>query len=60
MSPASSQRRTKAGILGQKTVSGMDGVGAGLPRRRHDRVNVEIARARRRRADPDGFIGART
>jgi hypothetical protein len=47
----------KGGILRQKAVSGMDGVGVGPFRRRHDRMDVEIARARRRRADPDRLIG---
>ena len=59
INPASPQRRTNGGVLRQKAISGMDGVGAGLSRRRDDRVHVEITRARRRRPDTDGLVRRR-
>ena len=46
-SPAASTAAAKLGILGQKAVARMDGVGAGLARRGEDRVDVEIGLRRR-------------
>ena len=47
----------EAGVLGQEAVAGMDGVDAGDGRGRQDGRDVEIAVARRRRADADRFVG---
>jgi hypothetical protein len=47
----------EAGVLGQEAVAGMDRVGAGDLAGRDDRRDVEIAVARRRRADADALVG---
>ena len=47
----------EVGVLGQEAVAGMDGVGAGDRRGRQDRDLVEVALARRRRADADALVG---
>ena len=47
----------EARVLGKKAVAGMDGVGAGDLAGGEQRGNVEIAVARRRRADADAFVG---
>src|SRR5436305_2266689 len=50
-------RGGKIGVLGEKADAGMDRVGAGDRRRRQDRLDIEIAGARRRRADADRLVG---
>ena len=45
------------GVLRQEAVAGMDRVGAGDGRGGQDRRDVEIAVARRRRADADALVG---
>ena len=57
ISPAASQRAHERGVLRQEAVAGMDRVRAGSLRGCDDRVHVEIARARRRRADADRLVG---
>src|SRR5579883_115673 len=47
----------EAGILRQESDAWMDGVGAGDRRGRQDGRHVEIAVARRRRADADALVG---
>lgn len=47
------------GILRQKTVTGMNGLGAGLSRRLDHALDAEIAVARPRRPEQYGFIGHR-
>ena len=47
----------KARILGQKSVAGMHGVGAGDLAGRQDGGNVEVAVLRRGRADADALVG---
>ena len=43
-------------VLRQKTVAGMDGLGSGGERRRHDPLGIEIAVGRGRLPDADGLI----
>ena len=47
----------EAGVLRQEAVARMDGVGAGDLAGGDDRGDVEIAFARRRRADADALVG---
>ena len=47
----------EAGVLGQEAVAGMHRVGAGDLAGRDQRRDVEIAVARRRRADADALVG---
>ena len=47
----------KAGVLGEKAVAGMHGVGAGDFAGGEERRDVEIAVLRRRRADADALVG---
>ena len=51
------ERRREIGFLGEESVTGVDGLSAGADRRPNDRVDVEIALSRRRRADADGHVG---
>jgi hypothetical protein len=44
-------------VLRQEAVAGMDGVGAGDFRCRQDGGDIEVALARRRRADTDRLVG---
>ena len=44
-------------VLGQKADTGVDGVGAGEFRHRHDGTLVEVGILRRRRADANRFVG---
>jgi hypothetical protein len=45
------------GVLGQKTVTRMDGAAAGLLCRLNDRFHVEVALGAFRRTDADALIG---
>ena len=47
----------EVGVLGEKAIAGMHGVGAGDFGGRDDHRHVEVALARRRRADADRFVG---
>ena len=47
----------EAGVLGEKAVAGMDGIGAGDLAGGEQRRNVKIAVARRRRPDADALVG---
>jgi hypothetical protein len=47
----------EVGVLGQEADAGMDRIGAGDRRGRQDRRHVEIAAARRRRADAHALVG---
>ena len=49
--------RAKLGVLGEEAVAGMDGVGAARARGVEQRLDVQIALARRRRADRDRLVG---
>ena len=44
------------GVLGQKTVTGMNRIDVANLRRAHDAIDLQITLAARRRADADGFI----
>jgi hypothetical protein len=44
-------------VLGQKAVARMDGIGPGPPRRINDRINPQVAFARRARPDRVRFVG---
>ena len=48
---------SKIGVLGQKTITGMDGVGVGYRCRRDESGNIKIAFGCRRRTDTNAFIG---
>ena len=45
------------GVLGEEAVAGVNRVGAGDLRRRHDRWNMQVTAERRRRADAHRFVG---
>ena len=47
----------EAGVLGEETVAGMDGVGASKLSGGDDRRYVQVAAHRRRRADADRLVG---
>ena len=47
----------EAGVLGEEAVARMDRVGAGDLAGGDDRRDVEVALARRRRADADALVG---
>jgi len=49
----------EAPVLGEEAVTGMDGLGIRATGRLEDTVDVEIALARRRGPDEDGFVGRR-
>ncbi len=55
--PASRQARGERRVLGQESVAGMDGVGAGSARDVEDRVNVEVAARGLVGPDVEGLIG---
>ena len=55
--PCSSTIAAKSAFSDEEADAGMDRVGAGDRRRREDRRNVEIAVARRRRADAHALVG---
>ena len=57
--PGIEARLREFGVLRQKTVAGMHGLGAGLSRRLDHAFDVEIAVARPRRSEQHGFIGHR-
>ena len=44
------------GVLGEEAVAGMNGLRAGAPRRVDERVDIEIARLRPRRADAHALV----
>ena len=55
--PCRLERLGERGVLGQKAIARMDRLGAGLPRRRDDLLDPEIALGRGRRPDRDRLIG---
>ena len=55
--PVLLHRRSEIGVLREKTETGMDRIGAGDRRGREDRCDIQIAVARRRRADAHGLVG---
>jgi hypothetical protein len=47
----------KGSVLRQEAITGMNGIRFGLPGRLDNRVHIQIAGARRRRPDANGFAG---